>query len=76
MSLSIESYVINSYVVKRKWRHVKSVYLNKQQNPTTGEYKLNVLESTDLEENHCVKNYKKVKVTDLPDKVKEKLKGK
>ncbi|MFF2793746.1 hypothetical protein [Lysinibacillus xylanilyticus] len=50
--------------------------MNTQQNPTTGEYKLNALESTNPEGNHFVKNYKKVKVSELPDKVKETLKGK
>ncbi|MGN4422298.1 YxeA family protein [Bacillus cereus group sp. MYBK30-1] len=78
---------------------------DKQQHPTTNEYKLNaynkdgekekvtfsvfdkksetpvllrvnVLESTDSEGNHFVKNYEEVKETELPAKVKDKLAAK
>lgn len=36
--------------------------------------RVNVLKSTDPEGNHFVKNYEKVKETELPEKVKEKIK--
>ncbi|ARC27467.1 MULTISPECIES: YxeA family protein [Bacillus cereus group] len=36
--------------------------------------RVNVLKSTDSEGNHLVKNYEKIKETELPEKVKEKIK--
>ncbi|MBG9615785.1 YxeA family protein [Bacillus cereus] len=38
--------------------------------------RIHVLESKDLDENHFVKDYKIVKETELPEKVKEKIKEK
>ncbi|AIK35608.1 hypothetical protein BG07_5464 (plasmid) [Bacillus pseudomycoides] len=37
--------------------------------------RINVLKSKDPDENHFVKNYETVKETELPEKVKEKIKG-
>ncbi|MGE7693794.1 YxeA family protein [Lysinibacillus sp. NPDC094177] len=53
-----------------KTKIVFSVY----DNETPLLLRVNVLKSTDSEGNHFVKNYEKVKETELPEKVKEKIK--
>lgn len=49
-----------------------SVYDKKLETPAL--LRVNVLKSKDSEGNHFVKNYEKVKETELPEKVKEKIK--
>ncbi|PHE52752.1 YxeA family protein [Bacillus pseudomycoides] len=66
-------YKLNAYNEDGEKAKVTFTVSEELKNPTF--LRIRVLKSKDPDENHFVKNYEKVKETELPEKVKEKIKS-
>ncbi len=68
-----KEYKLDAYNEEGEKAKVTFTVSEELKNPTF--LRIRVLKSKDPDENHFVKNYETVKETELPEKVKEKIKG-